>query len=868
MIETEIPLKIVDVQGVSNQVLAEDLPAQYCSVLQNLYERRLGELMRKGGTQSITTTFPSQSGVSSVSGLDNGMSLRKKNETKVHLQAVHTNSLDPATGYGVTATASFVTATGGNWGTVLGSPANTRLNYDGSNIWLQYVGFGINFVEGLVVARGANNTLRITVPADIDSRILGINVYAGVEVWNGLSGFAQEVWVGYIDLNAAGTRGTTYDFTQAPITQIGAPGVTGVMFGSSTKPNFTLSGATGGTLTPGKTYFVSVLEQYVSNGSSLVTLFRARETVVQSITLSSTQNAIAVIPSTTPPGDSACYCIAVGEDPQLLQPVFITNVFATAGPPPDTNYIYSLPLASPNVCGIVPYSTTQNDYIWNACDSSVTDMFFRYSASAATGTLPVYVSRTTKANYVTYTPATDYILGHAWQFIADIVWFYPAMPNGARYVFTQLGQLAYIVNDSDVVNSSRRSGSSYLPPATRYEKLYDTTYLVSDGVVAAQVIFDFGTTPVPKAKFIATFQESIAVGGGPLGSEAYANVYFSNAYNPANFSDIGTGANLAFVGIEAAAEPIMGLGIYSITTADSGINTQFLVGTRTKLFKLNSIPASADFGSAYMEQLSNKIGLANHATIANTEIGTIICGLDDVYLVRDSGEPSPLGQDISNFINPLDKTTGINTSYWNAVYHDGHYKLAYSVPGATAPTFELWLNIKKTKANKGKPSWYGPHTGRTIHYSIVDEPLAQSEESKRIIVNVSNDTNNYADNPAYLQDIGSNIPTVLEKEFVGEGGEFANKKLIRHQIRGRATARINMLSKWYADGTLVDVTVTPLIPKQNGTEILSQATQVFPFFPTNRVRGRTLKLRLETETQERFGISGLYIGVRAEKRRI
>lgn len=78
MIETEIPLKIVDVQGVSNQVLAEDLPTQYCSVLQNLYERRLGELMRKGGTQSITTTFPTQSSVASVLGLDNGMSLRKR----------------------------------------------------------------------------------------------------------------------------------------------------------------------------------------------------------------------------------------------------------------------------------------------------------------------------------------------------------------------------------------------------------------------------------------------------------------------------------------------------------------------------------------------------------------------------------------------------------------------------------------------------------------------------------------------------------------------------------------------------------------------------------------------------------------------
>lgn len=865
MIETEIPVKVIDVQGVSNQTLAEDLPDQYCSSLQNLYERVLGELHRKGGTSQITTTFPVQTAVSSVAGLDNALILRKKFGNKIHVQAVHTNQtnaeMNPAT-YVNLATPSFVTATGGNWGTAIGSPANTRLDSNGY-CQLQYVGFGTNFTVEHAVTRGANNTLRVTVPANIDSRILGINVYVSVEVWTGTP-TEQTVWVGYIDLNASGTRGTTYDFTQAPITNYANPGVTGVMFGAPTKPNFTVEGYTGGSLTPGKTYYVSVLEQYFSSGSGTTTrasAFRARESTLQSVTLRPGETSIRVTPAAAPPGDSACYCIAVGEHPQLMQPVFITNVFATTS---DSNFIYSLPLASPNLCGITPYDATYSDYIWRYCDCSQTDMFFRYSASAANGTLPIYVSRTTIVNKAVYETATDFMnrVATVENTFSSIVFRTVDMSSGARYCFQQLGDVAFIVN-----NASEIEGVTPGSLSDSFE-LYRGIYLITDGTICGQVVFDFGTTAPPKCNFITAFQESIIIGGGPSESEGYNNIYCSNAYNPANFSDSGSGANLAFIGLETAGEPVMGMGIFSITTADSGINTQLIVGSRTKLFKLNSIPAAADFGSAYLDQLSNKVGLASHWTLVNTEIGTILTGLDDVYLIRDSGEPTPIGQDISGFISPVNKTLGIDTSYWNAVYHDGHYKLAYSVPGATAPTREVWLNIKKMKANKGKPSWYGPHTGRTVSYSIVDEVLAQSDIEKRIIINVDADRNDYADSPAYYTDLGVNIPTVFEKEIVGDGGQFANKKLIRFQVRGRVTSQINAIAKIYADGTLISTQVERWVPKMNVTDIIGQATQVFPAFPVQRSRGRIIKLRLETDTQERFGISGLLLGVKAERRRI
>lgn len=860
MNETEVPVKILDIQGVSNQILGEDLPPQYCSLLQNLYERRLGELMRKGGTQAIPTVFPDNGDtppVSSVAGIDNAMILRKRTGEKIHIGAVHTNLVGPAS-FAQRATASFATTFGGNWGTAIGVPNNTALGFNG-NISVQYVGYGLNFSENLTPIRGSNNTLRITVPADLDRRVLGLNIYANVDVWNGVSGIENTIWVGYIDLTDPSSLGTSYDFTQAPINQSGNPGVSGVMFGSTTKPSFTLTPATLGTLIPGKTYYVSVLEQYVSNGNgNRTSVFRARETNVQAITIPSGFNAIAVAPATSPAGDSACYCICVGEDPQLLQPIFITNVFVSTT---DINYIRNLPVASPNVCGITP-RTSDKDYSWQFCDAARRDMYYRYGPSGET--LPVYVSRTTTINQLSYDPSTDYILA-----IGGIIGYYGltnqmgAMPDNAKHNFTQLGNMGFAVNDSEVIQNERTGGLG-----VRAGTLYQTTYLITDGKVFAQVVFDYGTTHVPKSKFITTFQESIAVGGGPSGSEAYNNVYFSNAYNPANFSDTGSGANLAFVGLEAAGEPVMGMGIFSITTADSGINTQFLVGTRTKLFKLNSIPDSTSFGSAYMEQLSNKVGLANHNTIAQTEIGTIITGLDDVYLIRDSGEPSPIGQDIANFFKAESPAVGLNTSFWSAVYHDGHYKLSYSLPGSATPNRELWLNIIKTKANKGKPSWYGPHIGRSFHYSVLDDPLSQGDPSRRIIINIDTDSNYYADDPAYLQDFGSDIETVLEKEFIGDGGEFSNKKLVRFQIRGRATGHINFESSWSADGVLLENGITPFVPKQNVSDILSQTTAVYPFFPVNRVRGRLLKYRLRSLTQQRFGISGLLVGMKPERRRI
>ena len=263
--EKLIPIKVTDAQGVSNQVILEDLPDQYFSSLQNMYERKLGELQRKGGTLNMPAVFPQGAPSDLNYNLNNALVLKKRDGSKIHLQSVSPLSgtsspptIPRAPIYNAV-TMAFVNS-GGNWGTALAAPpnpANTFLGHNGF-ITLQFVGFGLNFSQDYAVTRGGGtNTLAVTVDANMDARCLGINVYAEVDIWNGTNGAMQNIWVGYIDLNAPGSRGMTYDFSQAPVCQSGTNAVTGVMYGSTTKPTFTLEGIGGGSLVSGKTYYVS-----------------------------------------------------------------------------------------------------------------------------------------------------------------------------------------------------------------------------------------------------------------------------------------------------------------------------------------------------------------------------------------------------------------------------------------------------------------------------------------------------------------------------------------------------------------------------------------------------------------------------------
>jgi hypothetical protein len=875
MTEKEMFIEINDFFGVSRQVLPEGLPKGYFHTLQNVYERKFKELQRRGGSSSLSLSLPSN-----VTAVDNIFYLKQRGGEKRRLCAISTTSPSGASLFSeITAkvTPSFTTVTGGQFGTsVAGNFYRDSSYYLSSGaqyeraIMLQFVGYGINYtvVWGLSgiggIADGgssfgagpssAGTGVRVAISSALNSNITGINVYVGTRCNNGGGLGNSSTWIGFIDLLTTATG--NFDFSQAPATLIsGTSGATAINYGGG-NPTFSLSGGTGGTLTPGKTYYVAVLGQLLQSSATAERntsgWFRTSVTTIASITLGLDQNRIVV---SNISGDSPCYLIAVGENEQLLQPQFITN---TVG----TNNINSMAPNNPNVIDINHTSSSAKTLAFAGADVSIDDMLIRYTDAGIVR--PVFVSRLTDFNRLTQTSG---------EYNAQAPVMYPfrqqALPfgDGSRYCYAQLGDVALFVNDYFGNLDLTISGFG---ASVDISERYQSGYFVTDGFIAASVVFDYDTSPVPKSKFIATFQESIVVGGGSLGSESYNKIFISNAQNFANFSRTGSGADLAFIAVEAGGEPITGIGTYSINTSDSGPKTEFLVGKRTKTFKINSIPTSYD--GAYMDTLSGRIGLANHFTLVQTDIGTIFAGLDGVYLVRDTGEPQAIGEDIRDILKNEDPTVGINSSFWSACYHDGMYKLAYSPDGTAAPTRELWLNVKKMIANKGQPVWYGPHVGRTINYQICDVEFVDGDRAERICVDVANDRIFKADRPDYSTDFSSNIATVIELvDTAGDGGLFANKKMVRGYLKGRVNYPINMATTISSDGSDVEIIDVPMVPATAGTtynSFLSQVTRVFTFFPSGRVRGRLLKLKFAYSGAVFFAISGIVLSVRPERRRI
>lgn len=875
MTEKEIPIEITDFFGVSRQVLPEGTPKGYFYTLQNVYERKFKELQRRGGSSSLSLSLPSN-----VTALDNIFYLKQRGGEKRRICAVSTTAPSGASLFSeITAkvTPSFTSVTGGQFGTSVAGNFYRDSSYyltaglpDERAIILQFVGYGINYtvVWGLAgiggVADGgssfgagpstAGTGVRINISSALNSNITGINVYVGTRCNNGGGLGNSSTWIGFIDLLSTSTG--NFDFSQAPATLIGGTsGATAINYGGG-NPTFTLSGSTGGTLTPGKRYFVAVLGQLLQSSATAARntsgWYRTSVTTISSITLGLDQNRIVV---SNISGDSPCYLIAVGEEEQLLQPQFITNSVGT-------NNIDRMLANNPNVIDINHTSSTAKTLAFAGADTSISDMLIRYTDAGVVR--PVFVSRLTDFNRLTQTSG---------EFNAQAPVMYPFQQQvlpfgvGSRYCYAQLADVALFVNDYFGNLDLNISGFG---ASVDISERYQSGYFVTDGLSAASVVFDYDTTPVPKSKFIATFQESVIVGGGSLGSDSYNRIYISNAQNFANFSETGSGAALAFVAVEAGGEPITGIGTYSINTSDQGPKTEFLVGKRTKTFKINSIPSS--YTGAYMETLSGRIGLANHFTLVQTDIGTIFAGLDGVYLVRDSGEPQAIGEDIRDILKSEDPTVGTNSSYWSACYHDGMYKLAFSVGGSATPNRELWLNVKKMIANKGQPVWYGPHIGRNIHYQICDVEFVDGDRAERVCVDIDNDRVFKADRPDYSQDFSSNIATEIELlDTAGDGGLFANKKMVRGYLKGRVNSAIDMTCTISSDGTDREIITIPLVPSSSGStysSFLAQATKAFPFFPSGRVRGRLLKMKFAYSGAVFFAISGIVLSVRPERRRI
>lgn len=852
----DVPIKVSDFMGISRRVLSEDLPNPYFETTQNLWERKFGELQPRGGSAAVPITFPSN-----ILSIDNGFIIKQKGGIKRRVVAARCSQPSGASiaaNLNACVTLAKTTATGGKWNTAITGGVKLgagTANAPNDNFFIQAIGYGIQHTVAYNLTAGGYDTIQVTVTSGLDANITGLNLYVRSDEQlsgGGVNG-SSYTWFGYIDLTATPTG--TFSFTQAPLTTT-TPVPAATTYGIA-NPTFSLSeSSTPGSLVVGKTYYVAVLSNFLTNTTFLRagSCYRTKIASVSSITMKSgTSIAISNIV-----GDTSCYMVAIGEHPQLLQPQFITNSITT-------NTVTSLFASNPNVVDLTPFDASTTDFVFRQSDISIMDTLVGFDEAGAIK--PVFVARNSNANTAVYS-GTDIAAGSGNIFNqADV----NRCGDGSRYCFAQYGELGYFVN-----NYENPVPSPFLPTLFPKTGLANSNLMQTDGRVAALCVFDFGTTAPPRSAYIAFFQESAVIGGWTKASaaqDAYNRIFFSDAFNPYNFAQGGSGAALAFVQIESGGEPVTGIGVYSVTTADAGPKTELMVGKTNATWKLNSLPT--DFSNAnYLETMSARVGIASHFTIANTDVGTLFCSLDNVYVMRDTGEPTPIGDDISFILKPEDPSIGVNPSYWNAVFHDGHYKLSYSVNNQAQPTQELWLSIPKMKANKQLPAWYGPHTGRTISYSLRDAFFTPGDRERRLCFDVANKRVFFADRDDVRTDFGSNYNCMLEtKDHTGKDGLYDDKLLTEFFVKGKFDETIDFTKTILSNQAIAEVgTISCLAPPNwsGGTysSFLACPTYARAFFPENRIRGRTMRFRLSYLGARYFSISGLVLFFKPERRRI
>ena len=378
----------------------------------------------------------------------------------------------------------------------------------------------------------------------------------------------------------------------------------------------------------------------------------------------------------------------------------------------------------------------------------------------------------------------------------------------------------------------------------------------TDGSVATLCPVDFGHGVPQQASLIATYKERLVIGGGKGG--AFNKCYFTQTQAPYAWGSPGATTIAQYFQAESGGEEVAGLSLYTNTIYYTGPQAQFLVCKLNTLFVFTDIPdydgatGSPIVNQATMIQLSKKTGCANHKTICQTELGTIFASVDNVWLCTNSGEPQPIGQEISYLLRPEDPSIAIDTSYWSACYHDGHYKLSYSTAGSSVPSQEIWLNIRKMKLQKGQPAWFGPMSGRVVQWQCVEERFEDTIVPKRLCVDGTGKNYYQADYESTRQDLGGDMTYTMQPHIIPFKEVNYNKLWTKLYYEMKVDASmtfseaVTMLSTTLgASTTTVNRTVAPVVGYTGSTYanfVNTCRTKLYLFFPIGKPRGENLAL--------------------------
>lgn len=989
--DRESELQVEDFMGVNQQVDRENIGQYESWQTQNMWEKKINVLETRGGSNPFASGWPSN-----INGIDNEIRIFKNTLDHKRLVALH--GLEDTPGTPTTALPGNVTLAWagsmpdpiGNLSTWL-TTINTDLGFIPSFMILRFIGYGYDKYYSVAAsaitgyATGSRHTFNVHLSAPMsNTNITAIEVYAVVNCSGSVNTNGSAIWCGTCDL----IKQTSGDFffyhapiSKNPSSSTASGGVTTVPIAFTIAP----TNVVGGTLVPGKTYYVAVLPHYfrfqdspalcqnswLQSGSGPSPL--PIGTLTTSIVLPPGQNAINVnYPAAAlSPVSKNAMLVCIGEDLQLLIPYSVSNVNPGS---PDLNLIEtisSFPQNTPacvdiEYVGPITGTSGECNLRFRMSDFSTNDTLCRINNDGST--VPVFIARQSSVNRydnealgsfswailasssggssptIEFSPDVTAIppfvdplpkntpihfsgaslptnitagqiyywaqFGNAGGVSASpdgplIAWggsggssvfaisnpyagfFYPQLLTGftgmytggyalsqpligQNYNFDQYQDLGYFV--SGISNNPNLIGGSGFPNAP----VSGTNYYVTDGNIAALVVFDFSSNPqpIPPSTIIKVYQDSVCVSGGP---ECADTVFFTEPQNPNRFEQAAAPGINNFFDTEGVGEWVTGFGVFSYSLVYVSPQSFLVVTKKNSCWILENLPTSFS-APTFLVEISKTVGSPQGRTIIHTEIGTIFASTQNVYLVKGGGDPVPIADPISAILKQSDLSLAC------AAYHDEQYKLSFYsslYPGTAGfNNVEFWLDLKKMKQAQGKPDWKGPMLGRAIDFTEVEnltgDGTVQNLTRDRVCVDRQNIRVFKADvlpleTDTVINDFSTPVTSMLET------------KNYRVQEKDNNWLKLFTMCLWKIRTNLVSspqlsATVTTYVDNVQADSQAIKFTglaatnfddqpQVYTMeFPTGRYRGRTI--RKVFSTTQRVGICGLTLYYKPERRRI
>ncbi len=423
---------------------------------------------------------------------------------------------------------------------------------------------------------------------------------------------------------------------------------------------------------------------------------------------------------------------------------------------------------------------------------------------------------------------------------------------------------------------------------------------VTSGVATDGTIDILVQLTLPNMKYISKFDSSVILGGGVvnvdpktgLKNDSSKTLYFSRALNPFDFTIAGAASGVHQTVSQASdGENISGFGIYTNTSTNQGPLSQLVTAKKSCLWILSGLPVVTDgeLSQATNQILSSKVGGVN-GTFANTPIGTIVASYDNVYLLRESGEPTPIGQAISSLLKGAKMANAV------ACYHDKHYKLAFShssyagYNSGNSNNVELWLNINKMIEKKGSEDWVGPMIGRAVDGVFVEDRDVDGDTADvardryaidnylgRIYIADYTSVSATEDDVYDLQiadgdasdTVVTSILTTKDFDITTQDNNWV-KLLKRFYVKCRTnfatSVAANCSYQLHIDGVAQSAVNFGTSIAANSTSFTSVPLSLVRIFPSGRLRGRTF--RLTFTFVKRVAIGGLQVNYKVERRRL